>query len=333
MADLDEAIRLAAAECLAHGISTFHDAGQGLPIIDHYRALAESGKLPVRMWVMVGNTSNGVLAKKLPSYRWVGLGDNHLTVRAIKGFCDGALGTRGAWLLAPYADLPSSSGLSVTPLSSLRETAELAIENGFQFCVHAIGDRANREMLNIYADTFKKHPDKTDLRWRIEHAQHLDPADIPRFAQLGVIASMQGVHCTSDAVFVVNRLGIDRARTGAYAWQSLLKTGATIINGTDTAVEPEDPIRCFYASVTRQLSDGTRFIPEQRMTRDQALRSYTVNTAYAGFEEDIKGSLAPGKLADVVVLSQDITTVPDDEILNTRVLHTIVGGRVLYSKE
>ncbi len=332
-AELDEAIRLAAAECLANGVTSFHDAGENFATIDHLRDLAESGKLPVRLWVMVGGEPIDVLAKKLPSYRLLGLADDHLTVRAIKEFSDGALGTRGAWLLAPYSDAPDSTGLSATPPSTIRKIAELAIQNGFQLCVHAIGDRANREVLNVFADAFRQHPDKTELRWRIEHAQHLDPADIPRFAQLGVIASMQGVHCTSDGSFVVSRLGVDRAKNGAYAWQSLLKSGAVVINGTDTPVEAENPIRCFYASVTRKLADGSTFFPEQRMTRMQALRSYTLDAAYAAFEEQIKGSLAPGKLADVVVLSKDIMTVPDDEILQAKALYTIVGGKVLYTRD
>jgi predicted amidohydrolase YtcJ len=329
--ELDKAVELATGACLANGVTTFHDAGESLATIDRFRKLAESGRLPVRLWVMVGE-SNDVLAKRLPEYRMVGVGDHHLTVRAVKRFIDGALGTHGAWMLSPYDDLPSSSGLNTTSLDALRRTARLAVEHGFQLCVHAIGDRANREILDLYEATFRAHPGKRGLRWRIEHAQHLDPADVPRFARLGVIASMQGVHCTSDAPFVVPRMGVERARSGAYAWRSLLDSGAVIANGTDAPVEDVSPIACFYSSVTRKLPDGTAFFAEQKMTRREALRSYTVDAAYAGFEEDLKGSLVPGKLADVVVLSRDVTSMPEDQILGTKVEYTIVGGKVLYER-
>jgi predicted amidohydrolase YtcJ len=328
-ADFDEAIRLATEECLSHGVTTFHDAGESFGTIDRFKQLAARGELAVRLCVMIGE-SNDALAERLPEYRIVGFGNHHLTVRAIKRFIDGALGVHGAWLLEPYDDLPESRGLNTTPVDSIRRTARLAAEHGFQLCVHAIGDRANRVTLDVFEEVFKEHPAKTDLRWRIEHAQHLDPADVPRFERLEVIASMQGVHATSDAPFVVERLGTERARTGAYAWRTLLESGAVISNGTDAPVEDVDPIQCFYASVTRRLADGTTFFPEQRMTRREALRSYTIDAAYAAFEEDLKGSLTPGKLADVVVLSHDIMTVPEKEILQTRVLYTIVGGKVLY---
>jgi predicted amidohydrolase YtcJ len=327
--ELDKAIRLATDECLSKGVTTFCDASSSFATIDHFRQLAERGGLRVRLWVMI-DEPNDALARRLPEYRLIGLGDDHLTVRAIKRFADGALGTQGAWLLKPYNDLPESTGLNTTPVDSIRRTAELAIEHHFQLCVHAIGDRANREILNVFEAVFKEHPDERDLRWRIEHAQHLDPADIPRFGQLGVIASMQGVHCTSDGPFVVKRLGVDRAREGAYAWRRLLDSGAVIANGTDTPVEDVSPIACFCASVTRKLADGTLFFPEQRMTRREALRSYTLDAAYAAFEENLKGSLTPGKLADVVVLSRDILTVPEEEIPGTRVLWTIVGGNIVY---
>ncbi len=329
--ELDEAIRLATAECLANGITTFHDAGSSFATIGRFKQLAQRGGLKVRLWVMIGE-SNAALARRLPQYRIVGLGDNHLTVRAIKRFIDGALGSNSAWLLAPYNDLPESTGLNTTPVASLRRTARLALEHDFQLCVHAIGDRANRETLDLFAEVFHEHPEKEDLRWRIEHAQHLSPDDIPRFARLGVIASMQGIHATSDAPFVVKRLGHQRAEQGAYAWQSLLRCGAVVANGTDTPVESCSPIACFYASVTRKRPNGEAFFPAQRMTRQQALKSYTLDAAYAGFEEDLKGSLVPGKLADVVVLSKDIMTVPDEEIRQARVVYTIVGGKVLFQR-
>jgi predicted amidohydrolase YtcJ len=226
--------------------------------------------------------------------------------------------------------MPSSTGLETTPLATVRTTAGLAMQHGYQLCVHAIGDRANRETLDLFEAAMKANPDKKDVRWRVEHAQHLSLADIPRFGRLGVIASMQGIHCTSDAVFVPARLGAKRSEEGAYVWQKLMKTGAVIANGTDAPVEDVDPIANFYATVTRRLADGSYFYPDQRMSRDEALRSYTRNGAYAAFQEGSKGSLTVGKLADITVLSKDILTVPDEEIRSARVDYTIVGGKVLY---
>jgi hypothetical protein len=214
----------------------------------------------------------------------------------------------------------------------MKETAKYAIENGFQLATHAIGDRGNRETLDIYEAAFKAHPEKTDTRWRVEHAQHLSLDDIPRFRKLGVIPAMQAIHCTSDAPWVTKRLGKKRAEEGAYVWRKLMDTGAVIPNGTDVPVEPIDPMSCFYASVTRKLKDGTTFFPDQRMTREEALRSYTINGAFAGFEEGIKGSLTVGKLADITVLDRNILTCPEDDIPRTGVLYTIVGGKVLYHR-
>jgi len=326
-----QVIELAAQECLSKGITSFHDAGSSFETIDLFKEFVEEGKLGIRLWVMI-RVSNERLKEDLSEYKIIGMGENHLTVRAIKRSLDGALGPHGAWLLEPYADLPTSTGLNTTPIEVLKETARLAIENDFQLCVHAIGDRANQETLNTFEEAYKAHPDKKGLRWRIEHSQHLHPDDIPRFGQLDVIASMQGIHCTSDGPWVFKRLGDKRAEEGAYVWQKLMKSGAIICNGTDAPVEDVDPIACFYATVTRKMKDGTIFYPDQRMTREEALRSYTLNCAYAAFQEDILGSIAPGKLADITVLSKDIMTVPDDEILSTEVLYTIVGGKVLYQK-
>ena len=199
--------------------------------------------------------------------------------------------------------------------------------------MHAIGDRANREVLDIFENTFKTQTEKKDHRWRMEHAQHLHPDDIPRFKELGVIASMQGIHCTSDAPFVVKRLGTERSRIGAYPWRSLLDKGVVIANGTDAPVEDINPIECFYASVTRKRADnGFEFFPEQRMTRAEAIYSYTLGNAYAAFEENDKGSISEGKLADLVVLSKDLMNCSDEEILETEILYTIVGGEVKYEK-
>ncbi|MEW5900075.1 MAG: amidohydrolase [Acidobacteriota bacterium] len=325
------AIDLATQECLSKGITSFHDAGASFETIDLYRALAEEGKLGLRLYVMISE-GNSSLRERIAQYKIIGAGQNHLTVRAIKRLLDGALGAHGAWLLEPYADLTSSVGLNTTPIETLREAANLAIENDFQLCTHAIGDRANREILNIYEEALAGHPEKKDLRWRVEHAQHLDPQDIPRFGRLGVIAAMQGIHCTSDGPWVVKKIGEKRAAEGAYVWRELMKSGAVIANGTDAPVEDVNPIASFYASVTRKMKDGTAFFAGQRMTREEALLSYTLNGAYAAFQEEILGSLTPGKLADITVLSKDLMTIPEEEILTAEVVMTIVGGRVLYTK-
>jgi predicted amidohydrolase YtcJ len=331
-AELLACIQAAADECLRFGVTTFHDAGTPLSEVDVFRDLATARKLPVRLWVML-NDGNDVLADNLARYRTIGFGNHHLTVRGIKRMIDGALGTHGAWLLEPYHDLPNSRGLNMLPLESLRRTAELAIEHDYQLCVHAIGDLANRETLSLMESVFQAHPDRRDVRWRIEHAQHIHPDDIPRFKSLGVIASMQGNHATSDGPFVVQRLGDWRARTGAYAWRSLLDAGATVINGTDAPVETLNPIDSFYASVTRRMANGEPFIPEQAMTRAEALRTYTRDAAWAGFEEDLKGTLTPGKLADIVLLSDDLLTAPEDQLRQVRVDLTIVGGRIAYQAD
>jgi hypothetical protein len=280
------------------------------------------------MWVML-RTANAELS---PKYRMIGYGGDYLTVRAIKRQIDGALGSRGAWLLAPYSDLPTSSGLNTEDLADIEKTAKFAIDNDFQLCVHAIGDRANREILNLYERMFRANPAKKNLRWRIEHAQHIDKADIPRFGQLGVIAAMQAVHCTSDAPMVIPRLGAQRAEQGAYVWQSLMKSGAHVTNGTDAPVEDVSSLECYYAAVTRRLKNGQTFYPAQRMSRMEALRSYTAENAYAAFEENVKGALKPGMLGDITVLSKDILTIPDEDILKTSVDYTIVGGRIAYQK-
>ncbi len=325
-------VQLADEEAVSKGVTSFQDAGSSFETIDVFKKVAAEGKLGVRLFVMIRDT-NERMATRLAASRLIDGYDHHLTVRAIKHTIDGALGSRGAWLLEPYSDLPSSTGLNTTPVATVEETAKLAMANSYQLCVHAIGDRANHETLNIFEAAFKANPDKKDVRWRIEHAQHLSAADIPRFGQLGVIASMQGIHCTSDAVFVPARLGDRRSAEGAYVWQKLMKSGAIVSNGTDAPVEDVDPLPNFYASVTRKLEDGSTFYPDQRMSRTEALRSYTLNAAYAAFEEGSKGSLSPGKLADIVVLSRDILTVPEEEIRATRVDYTIVGGRVLHERQ
>ncbi len=322
---------LAAEECLSKGITSVHDAGVSFSTIDLYKKLADEGRLGVRMNALLSE-GNKALEARAKEYRLTGYADHHLTVRSIKRLIDGALGAHGAWLLEPYSDLPSSTGLNTELPAALAETARFAVENGFQLCVHAIGDRGNRETLNVFEAAFKSHPDKKDLRWRIEHSQHISAADIPRFGALGVIASMQAIHCTSDGPWVYKRLGAARAEEGAYVWRKLMDGGAVISNGTDAPVEDVDPIPGLYASMTRRMKNGEVFFGGQKMTRLETLRSYTLNGAYAAFEEDLKGSLTPGKLADITVLSRDIMTVPEDEILKTEVVYTIVGGKILYKK-
>jgi hypothetical protein len=333
-ADDEKRVELASQDLLSKGIVSFHDAGSDFATIDFFKEMAEAGKLPVRLYVMVRRETNEAMDEKLPQYKMTNAYDGHLTVRSIKRQIDGALGPHGAWLLEPYADLPESAGLVLEPVEDIAKTAEIAVKHGFQVNTHAIGDRGNRETLDIYEKAFASAPDGgKDLRWRIEHAQHIHPDDVPRFAKLGVIASMQGIHCTSDGPWVLKRLGEERAKSGAYVWRDLIASGAVVTNGTDVPVEDADPIASYYASVTRIMPDGNAFFPEQVMTREEALKSYTIQNAYAAFEEDVKGSLTPGKYADIVVLSKDILTVPAEEIREAKVLYTIVGGKILYRAE
>ncbi|UCF20911.1 MAG: amidohydrolase, partial [Gemmatimonadota bacterium] len=322
---------LAAEEALSKGVTTFHDAGVSFETVDLYKQMVDDGDLGLRLWVMI-RQPNDRLAELLSQYRMIGYGDSRLTVRAIKVSVDGALGPHGAWLLEPYSDLSTSTGLNTSPIEDLHETARLAIEHGYQLCVHAIGDRANREVLDVYEAALQANSDAKDLRWRIEHSQHLHPDDIPRFAQLGVIAAMQGIHATSDGPWVIPRLGEERSREGAYVWRSLWDSGAVISNGTDAPVEDVDPIASYYATVSRKLKDGSVFYPEQRLSRMEALQTYTIKAAYAAFEEDIKGSLTPGKLADITVLTRNILTIPEDQIPTAKVAYTIVGGKVMYGE-
>jgi len=325
-------VELAGADALSKGVTTFHDAGASFATIDGYKRLADEGKLPVRLYAMVRFEADAALDAGLDRYRMVGYARGMLTVRSIKQQVDGALGSHGAWLLAPYLDLPSSTGLVLKPMPAFEQTARIAQKHGFQVSTHAIGDRANREVLDVYERIFRDHPEARDLRWRIEHAQHVQPQDVARFKRLGVIASMQGAHITSDAPWVPKRLGEERAWRTSYRWRSLMDAGAVVTNGTDTPVEDVDPIASFYGAVSRRTKDGAVFVPEQRVSREEALRSYTLNNAFAAFEEQEKGSLSPGKLADIAVLSKDILAVPEQEIPSARVDLTILGGAVRYTR-
>jgi predicted amidohydrolase YtcJ len=324
-------IAAAEEECLSKGITSFQDAGSSFEEIEWYTDLAEAGELDLRLWAMVRHPYQRLLRGNLDALPIIDAGDHFFTCRAIKSEVDGALGAYGAWLLEPYADKPDFVGQNTTMVETVDSIADLALEHGLQLCVHAIGDRANREVLDLME---RRLPAGEDMRWRIEHSQHLHPDDIPRFAELGVIAAMQGIHCTSDAPFVVKRLGEQRAREGAYPWRSLWDTGAVIANGTDAPVEDVSALESFYATVTRKRADtGMEFFPEQALTREEALATYTSKAAYAAFEEADKGTLEPGKLADFVVLSNDLVTCPDSLILRTEVLQTFVGGQSKYRKD
>ena len=331
-----KALELAISSCVRNGITGFHDAGASQSTIELYKKFRQQGKLLTRLYVMLEGGDD----KNLKD--WFQRGPeidpmHQLTIRSIKLHCDGALGTRSAWLLEPYSDRSDFYGMATLSMDTVLKTCRDALVFGFQVCSHAIGDRANREVLDRYEQAFKENPMKAkDHRFRIEHAQHLHPDDIPRFGRLGVIASIQAIHLSSDRPWAIDRLGKKRIEQGAYRWQSLLRTGAKVINGTDVPVEPINPVACFYSSVTRKTLKGEPeggYEPEEKMTRQQALRSYTLDAAYGAFEENIKGSIVRGKLADFTIFSQDIMSVPENDLLKTEVVMTLVGGKVVFEKK
>jgi predicted amidohydrolase YtcJ len=323
-------ISMAEQLCLSKGVTSFQDAGTSMQQVQWMKELALQGKLQIRHWMMVRGGYH-VISQNESSLQLINEGNNFLTVKAIKVTLDGALGSYGAWLLEPYSDRKDFFGQNTYPIEELKKIAEFAWTKNLQLCVHAIGDKANRETINIFAEQIQKDK-KKDHRWRVEHAQHVNPAEIPRFKEWNIIASMQGVHCTSDAPFVVNRLGEKRAEEGAYVWKSFLNAGVLVNNGTDVPVEDVDPLACFYSTVTRKTKDGSTFYPKQSMTREEAIYSYTMANAIAAFEEKQKGSLEPGKLADIVILSNNLVNCKDEEIQKTRVMMTIVGGKVKYKQ-
>lgn len=328
-----ERVFLAADEALRHGVTSFHDAGANFETIDFFKKLEAEGNLPVRLYVMVRRESNEVMAEALPHYKMVIEGNDFLTVRSIKRQIDGALGAHGAWLLEPYVDLPESDGLVLETVEDIEGTAEVAVLHDFQVNTHAIGDRGVRETLDIYERVWDRMGvNGAALRWRIEHSQQIDPLDVPRYGELGVIASVQAVHGTSDGPWIPTRLGQERADATSQPWRDLINAGVLITNGTDVPVEPIDAIASYYSSVSRMMNNGIRFTPEQSMTREEALAAYTLNNAIAAFEEDYKGTLTPGKYADMVVLSQDLLTVEEVRIPDTTVDMTIVGGQVRYQR-
>ena len=326
------ALKMANDHAIENGITTFHDAGSDFKDIRAYKELGASGELDLRLVIMLNGNNDSLLNQYYDKGPEIGLYDNHLTVRSIKLYADGALGSRGAWLIEDYHDAEGEHGHIVTPIETLERVTEEGFKNGFQICTHAIGDMANREVLNIYSKHLKKG---NDYRFRIEHAQHIDLKDIPRFKELGVIAAIQGIHMSSDRPWAIDRLGKQRIVDSAYPWQKLYQTGAMIINGTDAPVEPINPLPSFYASVSRKTLNKTPaggYEPGEKMSRELALRTYTINGAYAAFEEDIKGSIEVGKLGDFTVLDKDILSINEDEILETNVEMTIIGGKVVYSR-
>lgn len=361
--ETEEAISLAVRECLKHGLTGMHDMGVDKKEIDVYKGLIDKKEFPFRVYTSIDGAGEtwgefiGRDSSKPAIGTIIGYGDNRLWVRSVKLYVDGALGSRGAALLEPYSDDPTNRGLTVTDEASLRKTVDEALVNGFQVCTHAIGDRANNIILNVYEAALKAHPG-TDRRLRVEHAQVLSLNDIPRFKQLGVVPSMQQTHCTSDMHWAGARLGPTRVR-GAYAWRALLNTGVIIPGGSDFPVEQPNPLLGIYAAVTRRdlqgrprntqevkaffelsgdgVGDTTDFengwYASQRMTREEAIQSFTNWAAFAGFQEHILGSLEKGKLADFVVLSRDLMKIPAEDIPATVVEMTIVGGKEAYVRQ
>lgn len=315
---------LASKECIRYGITSFQDAASSLEEIRLLKSCCDSGIIKNRMYVMLYDEFDKLTEeiKYLPiaydaKYRF--------RCHAVKAFLDGALGSYGAWLLQAYEDDKDHHGQNTMPLEKLERLAQICFDKKLQLCVHGIGDKGNQEILNIFEKQL--HNKQHDLRWRIEHAQHLDTTDIPRFAQLGVIASMQTIHCTSDAPFVVKRLGTERARTGAYAWRSLLDHGARIANGTDCPVESINPFHCMYAAITRKrLDNGLEFFPEQKLNRLEALRSYTIWNAYAAREDKFKGSLEKNKLADFVIIDRNLIKCSDIELAEAKIKQVFIAG-------
>jgi hypothetical protein len=328
-----ERYRTAIAECHRCGLTGIHDAGVGSENLEALRRLRKRGELNFRVYAMLESDEKEFAEEFIKNGPEIDP-KHFLTVRALKVYADGALGSRGAALLAPYDDEPGNKGLMMHPRDELLRWTALAVSNGFQVCTHAIGDAANRLMLDVYEEALDA-AGPGDYRLRIEHAQILSPVDIPRFQEQGVIASMQPTHATSDMYWAGDRLGTKRL-DGAYAWRSLLDTGAVICCGSDFPVEGVNPLWGVHAAVTRRDADGwpaDGWYADQRMTVDEAVRGFTVQAAYAGFEERVKGVLQVGMCADLTVLAADPYDVPPEEIRDIRVTHTIVGGKVVYEAD
>jgi predicted amidohydrolase YtcJ len=338
-ADPEKAAVAADRRSIMLGWCEVQDPGGTWSDVDVYRKLYQQGKLKVRIYKAVygpGPQADRLLHEGAQ----IGLFDHHLTVRSIKVVSDCALGSRGAAMLAPYSDKPDTSGFLTVEAEPLRPMLVSALKQGIQVETHAIGDRANRFILDEYEHAFNAVPagerKVAEPRWRDEHSQIINPADLPRFAKLHVIPSMQPSHAIGDLFFAPRRIGMERLQ-GAYAWETLIKSGNQIAGGSDAPVERGEPMIEFYAAVARKplparalgaSTDGWH--PEEAMTREQALKAFTLWAAYAAFEEDLKGTISAGKLADFTVLSADIMKIPEPEILQTRNVMTIIGGQVVY---
>ncbi|MFC1509301.1 amidohydrolase [Candidatus Omnitrophota bacterium] len=328
-----EAIVLAGERCLEAGLTGVHDAGTSTATIDHYKYLIDNDKLGIRVYAMLHPPAHEGAVDYLKKNRLIGYGGNFLTVRSIKLFIDGALGSRGALMFEPYSDRPGYSGLTMNSGERALELSLDALAAGFQMCTHAIGDMGNSIILDAYEQALRKQPSH-DHRFRVEHAQIVSLNDIPRFSASGVLPSMQPTHATSDMYWAEDRVGPERIK-GAYAWRKFLDSGTIIPCGSDCPVEEINPMLGLYAAITRQDNKGWPeggWYPEENMTREEALRGFTIWAAYSAFQENILGSIEPGKLADMVVLSKDILTVPAEEILTTVPEYTIVGGKIRYVK-
>lgn len=331
LAQAKRAMQLAARECVRNGLTSVHEAKVTPLMVQAFHELVSEGRMPLRVYAMLDGAYKSLVDE------WLKRGPeidprHHLTIRSFKLFADGALGSRGAALLEPYSDAPQTKGVMTTPEADVYSLTRRALQAGFQVCTHAIGDAANRSALNAYEQAEKEVSSAHDARLRIEHAQVLSPQDIPRFAKLGVIASMQPTHATSDMPWAEKRVGPERIK-GAYAWRSVKDSGAHLPLSSDFPGETLSPFYGIYAAITRQDPQGNPpggWHPEQRLTLEEALRGYTVEAAYAEFEEKDKGSIEKGKLADLTVISQDITKIPTPEILSIHVLKTFVGGKIVY---
>jgi predicted amidohydrolase YtcJ len=328
-AQFDRAVRECIGDCLAMGLTGIHEMGAELYALASYRRLIERGDFPFRNYVAVAGRS----ASTWDHYRQRGpetLGDGRVVVGALKLLADGALGSRGAALHDAYCDDPGNTGLVLVPGEEIERLTLEAGALGFQMCVHAIGDRANTLVLDAFERALARAP-RPDHRLRVEHAQILTDSDVPRFRRLGVLPSMQATHCTSDMAWAAERLGPERLR-GAYAWRSLLATGVPIAGGSDFPVESPNPFYGIHAAVTRRPRTGQdpRWQPEQRMTRAEAVRSFTTWNAYASRQEADLGSLEPGKRADLVVLSDDVFTCPEERIPDIRPALTLLDGEIVY---
>jgi hypothetical protein len=328
-AERDRALELALQETAKYGLTGVHDAGASRATVQRYQRFIDEGRFGVRLYAMIGGRGatfdHYCEAGPLHNYA------DRLAVRSVKFYIDGALGSRGAALLDEYSDDAGNRGLLLQQPDRFRENVRTAMECGFQVNTHAIGDRGNRIVLDAY-ETVMDSVGTTLGRHRVEHAQILAPDDIARFAELDVIASVQPTHATSDMYWAEDRLGPERIE-GAYAWRSLLDRGARLALGSDFPVEQVNPLLGFYAAITRQDAEqwpDEGWHPEERMTRQEALRGFTLDAAYSAFQEDQLGSLEPGKLADFVVLSHNIMEVRPPTILETRVVATYLGGERIY---